>query len=184
MFKVSLWRPNCFIVLVTIRFLSQPWHSQILCYLSRCVPCDGAWCLPLPRMRRSCWYPMPLQVAPPPKERDGGFTPPIWSFEQVLPCRIKEYNAFKGGNSTFNARIEGAPWSTCAFYTLPACQCRNLRQALKAEIFGDGYWTNAAASYFLMASTSGRLATPCPIHNADAKFIRFAYICCKSILDI
>ena len=99
-----------------------------------------------------------LSPAPPPK-KDGVFTPQIWSFEQVLPCRIKEYNAFKGGNSTFNARIEGAPWSTCAFYTLPACQRRNLRQALKAEIFGDGYWTNAAASYFLMASTSGRLAT-------------------------
>ena len=145
------------------------------------MPWDGAWCLPSPKMRRSrAVYPMPLQVVPPPQKKSV-FTPEIWSFKQVsLPCR-KEYNAFKGGNSTFNARIEGAlpvgPVHSIHFLLAVL----NLRQARKAEIFGDGYWTNAAASCSLMASTSGRLATTalhpvhsCPIHHADAKFIRFA----------
>ena len=126
-------------------------------------------------------YPMPLQVVPPPKKKKR-FLPQTFDHlsKSACPCR-KEYNAFKGGNSTFNARIEGALPAGPVHSIHFLLAVLNLRQARKAEIFGEGYWTNAAASYSLMASTSGRLATTalhpvhsCPIHHADAKFIRFA----------
>ena len=162
MFKVSLWRhPNCFIVSVTIRFLSQPWPFSDRFFKTPSGVCHE---MGLGAFLRQKWGGVAQcirclsKLFPLPKKKSV-FTPEIWSFKQVsLPCR-KEYNAFKGGNSTFNARIEGAlpvgPVHSIHFLLAVL----NLRQARKAEIFGDGYWTNAAASCSLMASTSGRLAT-------------------------
>lgn len=126
---------------------------------------------PFSSARSFCW-----SISPKARQEIRQVCAMRWGLVPSFAKNEEEYNAFKGGNSTFNARIEGAflarkcvrfvaadltmpcsIWKTVQSSSLLRLErLENVGKVLKPEISGDGFWTSAAASYSLMASMNGR----------------------------